>query len=130
MTVFNTLQRWLNRPGQTRWPHLSPHPSMDEEEIMIAELYRLGLHHLSRTRRVPVPNLTPQSLLVGLSRSSEPRVRAAITLLLLMRPDYAEHLEAASTALGPGRYAKDTFDAAPEWGAAFAWPSGGISSMG
>jgi hypothetical protein len=115
MTLLSKLQRWLSLPGLEQPAVPIPPPSLEEEEVFIAELYRLGLHHLRRYRRISLSTVEPGALLIGLSRSSEARVRGALIPLLLMRPDYGQFLTDAVSCLRQTNYAQPEFEAPLCW---------------
>jgi hypothetical protein len=55
----------------------------------VAELWRLGVRHLTGSRCARAVGLTPEALVTGLATSTEARLRAALVPLFLRRPDYA-----------------------------------------
>ena len=58
------------------------------DEILVAELYRLGIRHLARLEIVEPPNITPIDLIKGLALSEDARVRALLILLFLRHPSF------------------------------------------
>ncbi|MBI5715054.1 MAG: hypothetical protein HZC38_16775 [Chloroflexi bacterium] len=58
------------------------------DEMLVAELYRLGVKHLARLQIVEPPNITPTELIKGLAMSEDARVRASLILLFLRHPSF------------------------------------------
>jgi hypothetical protein len=67
-----------------------------EEEELVAELELLGIRYLSRQSSYQASQVrSPERLLADLVRQPHARVRAAVIVLLLSRPEYAEAVPAA-----------------------------------
>ena len=58
------------------------------DEMLVAELYRLGIKHLARLEIIEPPNIMPIDLIKGLALSEDARVRASLILLFLRHPSF------------------------------------------
>lgn len=73
----------------------------DRDEILVAELHRLGVRHLARLKAVeplPVP-MPPADLIAGPVASDDARLQAALILLFLRQPAYNQDLPEARAKL-------------------------------
>jgi hypothetical protein len=61
------------------------------DEVLVAELYRLGIKHLARLEIVEPPNITPTDLIKGLAMSEDARVQASLILLFLRQPVFSKY---------------------------------------
>lgn len=72
------------------------------EDLLVAELARLGVRYLSRGQgSAEAPPRPAPELLADLARQPSSRVRLALIALLVSRPDYASASHAALRALSP-----------------------------
>ncbi len=73
----------------------------DRDEVLVAELHRLGVRHLARLKPVePLPTPVPPAVLIaGLAASGDARLQAALILLFLRQPAYNQHLPEALAKL-------------------------------
>ena len=71
------------------------------DELLVAELYRLGVKHLARLEIVEPPNITPLDLIKGLASSGDARVRASLILLFLRHPSFHQFVVEAVEQLPP-----------------------------
>jgi len=82
---------------------MNPTPVLvvDRDEMLVAELHRLGVRHLARLKVVePPPDpLPPAVLIAGLVASDEARLQASLIPLFLHQPAYSQHLPDALTQL-------------------------------
>ncbi|MEK7442314.1 MAG: hypothetical protein AABZ78_16060, partial [Chloroflexota bacterium] len=62
------------------------------DEMLVAELYRLGIKHLARLEIVEPPNITPLELIKGLAMSEDARVRASLILLFLRHSAFHKYV--------------------------------------
>ncbi|MBI5713201.1 MAG: hypothetical protein HZC38_07230 [Chloroflexi bacterium] len=65
------------------------------DEMLVAELYRLGVKHLARLEIVEPPNITPIDLIKGLAMSEDARVQASLILLFLRQPAFSKYTDEA-----------------------------------
>ena len=74
---------------------------VDRDEMLVAELHRLGVRHLARLKVVePPPDpLPPAELIAGLAASDDARLQAALILLFLRQPSYSHYLPDALAQL-------------------------------
>jgi hypothetical protein len=74
--------------------------SLAEAEVLVAELHRLGVRHLARLNTaVPAPAMPPAQLLAALAQDSQARLRGALILLFLRRPDFSADVPKAVAML-------------------------------
>ena len=71
------------------------------DEMLVAELYRLGVKHLARLEIVEPPNITPTELIKGLATSEDARVRGSLILLFLRYSSFHQYTLEASKQLPP-----------------------------
>ena len=71
------------------------------DEMLVAELYRLGIKHLARLEIVEPPNITPLELIKGLAMSEDARVRASLILLFLRHSAFHKYVLEAVEQLPP-----------------------------
>ena len=75
---------------------LPPAISFHTEDLLVAELARLGVGYLSMQANAEIKQpLPPHKLLAKLIQQPSSRVRLALISLLLARPEYARHVPAA-----------------------------------
>jgi hypothetical protein len=65
------------------------------DEMLVAELYRLGIRHLARLEIVEPPNITPTELIKGLAMSVDARVQASLILLFLRQSTFSKYTSEA-----------------------------------
>ena len=65
-------------------------PNMDRDELLIAELYRLGITHLWYSPVQSSESLSPSELIAGLAESSSARLNSALILLFLRHPEFGD----------------------------------------
>lgn len=71
------------------------------DEMLVAELYRLGIKHLARLEIVEPPTIAPIELIRGLALSGDARVRASLILLFLRHPAFHVYVLEAVEQLPP-----------------------------
>lgn len=71
------------------------------DEVLVAELYRLGVKHLARLEIVERPNIAAIDLIKGLALSGDARVRASLILLFLRHPSFHQFVYEAVEQLPP-----------------------------
>jgi len=69
------------------------------DELLVTELYRLGVKHLARLEIVEPPNITPLELIKGLALSEDARVRGSLILLFLRYPSFHQYALEATRQL-------------------------------
>jgi hypothetical protein len=69
-------------------------------ESLVAELHRLGVRHLARLAPAAATGMPPADLLRALAEHPEARLRAALILVFLRRPEFA-HLVPSVVAAMP-----------------------------
>ena len=65
-------------------------PTMDRDELLIAELYRLGITHLWYSPGQSSESLSPSELIAGLAESSSARLNSSLILLFLRHPELSD----------------------------------------
>lgn len=68
-----------------------------EDEILVVELYRLGIKHLSRLVEVPAQPMQPAQLIAALAQHPASRFSASLILLFLRHPEYSASVSDALT---------------------------------
>jgi len=74
---------------------------LNQEEALVAELYRLGIRHLARLQvGVAARPMPPEDLLAALASHSQARIQASLILVFLRHPQLSGALHAALERLG------------------------------
>lgn len=77
-------------------------PAITSEELLVAELHRLGVRHLARLATAAANDpLPPAHVLAALAAHPQARLQGALILLFLRQPPYAQALPAALAQLDP-----------------------------
>ncbi len=79
---------------------MNPPASPDDDEALVAELYRLGVRHLSRLAPFqPASSMPPVDLLAALAKHPQARFQASLVLVFLRHPEFSAALPAALVQL-------------------------------
>ena len=75
---------------------MNPIQTLDQDELLVAELYRLDVRHLRRLAPIQSPGaLEPAELLAALAAHPQARLQASLILVFLRHPEFSAALATA-----------------------------------